>query len=103
MKYAVIEASGTQYLVKEGQFLETEKIVGDKGQTLEFDKLLLYVNEDKVEIGKSYVAGKKVYATIEEQAKDQKIYVYKFRAKSRYRRKTGHRQSITKIKITKID
>lgn len=102
MKYAVIETSGNQFQVTEGQIIETEKMEGDKGVEITFDKVLMIVDGENVVIGQPYIAGKKVLAQIEEQTKDAKLYIYKYKSKSRYRRKTGHRQLKTKIKINKI-
>lgn len=102
MKYAVIETSGAQYQVSEGRTVELEKIEGDKGTKVTFDKVLLIADGENVEIGKPYLEGKQVIGEVEEQYKDKKLYVFKYRSKSRYRRKTGHRQEKTKIKINKI-
>ncbi|KKP70262.1 50S ribosomal protein L21 [candidate division CPR3 bacterium GWF2_35_18] len=102
MKYAVIETSGNQFQVAEGQIIETEKVEGEKGLELTFDKVLMIVDGEEVSVGTPYLEGKKVLAQIEEQTKADKLYIYKYKSKSRYRRKAGHRQLKTKIKINKI-
>ena len=102
MKYAVVQTCGSQYQVQEGQFLNLEKLAGKKGDEIIFDKVLLSVDGDKVEIGTPVLQDKKVVGEIIEQFKDKKMYVYKYKSKSRYRRKMGHRQQKTKVKIKKI-
>ena len=102
MKYAVIEISGEQHLVQEGQVLNVEKIEGNDGSNLKIDKILLFVDGEKVEIGKPYLDKIKVDLQIIKQYKDKKLDVYKYRSKSRYRRKIGHRQQLTQVKINKI-
>ena len=102
MKYAVIEISGSQHKVAEGEELEVDKIEGKKGKKLTFDKVLLVVDEKKRKIGNPLVKEAKVTAEILEQFKGKKIRVATFKAKSRYRRVIGHRSLLTKIKIGKI-
>lgn len=102
MKYAVIQTGGKQYQVTEGDTIEIEKILGKAKDKIDFDKVLLVVNEDKMEIGKPLVKRAVVTAEIVEQKKGLKIRVAKFRAKSRYRKVKGHRQRITVVNIKKI-
>ncbi len=102
MKYAVVEISGKQYKVAEGEEFEVDKIEGDKGKKLTLDKVLLIVDEKKRKIGKPIVRGAKVTAEILEQFKGKKIRVATYKAKSRYRRVIGHRSQLTRIKIKKI-
>lgn len=101
--FAVIATGGKQYLVKEGDSLRIEKIEGVKGDAVDFDKVLLIAEEDgsKVEVGTPNLSAK-VKAEILEQAKADKISVVKYKAKVRYRKRVGHRQLFTKVKITKI-
>ncbi|TSC56389.1 MAG: large subunit ribosomal protein L21 [Parcubacteria group bacterium Gr01-1014_18] len=101
---AVIKTGGKQYPVQEKQRIEVEKLEGEIGACLEFPEVLLVAQEDgsSVQIGKPYVAGAMVCATILEQGKGDKIHVIKFHNKTRYRRKIGHRQLFTKLEITKI-
>lgn len=104
MSLAVIYTGGKQYLVKPNQILKIEKIPGEKGQEVVFDKILMIANEDgsEVKIGKPYLEGASVKAEILEQARSKKIRVVKFKRKVRYNREKGHRQYFTKMKITQI-
>lgn len=102
MKYAVVEISGKQFIVSNGDILDIEKIDIDKKKLI-FDKLLLVNDGKKVSIGNPYLKNAKVEAEIVKQFKDKKIRVAKFRAKSRYRLVKGHRQPKTKIKIVSIN
>jgi large subunit ribosomal protein L21 len=96
---AVIETGGKQYLVSPKEKLAIEKISGNAGDNITFDKVLLTIDGEKVALGKPYLAGAKVAAKIVEQSKADKLVVFKYRAKSRYRRKTGHRQQQTVVEI----
>jgi large subunit ribosomal protein L21 len=100
--YAVIHTGGKQYKVAPGEHLRIEKIAGDKGAKVSFDKVLL-VGGDAVKVGKPYVAGAKVNAEIVVQDRAKKIIVFKLRRRKNYRRKYGHRQPFTEIKITGIE
>jgi large subunit ribosomal protein L21 len=100
-KYAVIRTGGKQYKVSEGQQVKIEKLPVEAGKTLEFDEVLLSVDGDKVEIGTDKLPIK-VSATVVDQIRDKKISVFKYKAKTGYHKKTGHRQSLTVVKIDKI-
>lgn len=102
MKYAVVKIGGSQYKVAEGDEIEVEKIEGDKGKTIEFDQVLLLVDEAKVKIGKPFIKGVEVKAKILDQFKGKKIRVATYKAKSRYRRVKGHRKQLTRVKISSI-
>ncbi|MDP2668410.1 MAG: 50S ribosomal protein L21 [bacterium] len=99
MKLAVIETGGKQYLVAEGQKIQVEKLDGEAGVKLTFDKVLMLANGDKVEIGKPYLTGKKVSAELTEQKRLPKVITFKYHSKTRYRNKKGHRQPVTMVKI----
>lgn len=101
MKYAVIKTGGKQYKVVENQVLSVEKLEGD-GKSFVFDEVLLLVDGDKVEIGAPTLAGVKVYADVIAEVKGEKIEVFKYKSKSRYRKHTGHRQKYTQVKISGI-
>ncbi len=101
-KYAVVRTGGKQYKVSAGDKLKIEKIAVEPGKSFEFDEVLLSVDGDKVEIGQP-VLKSKVKATVLEQVKAKKIHVFKYKAKTGYHKKTGHRQNLTEIKIDKID
>lgn len=101
--YAVVETGGKQYKVSEGDVIYVEKLEGNQGDSIDLDKVLLVSNEGDIKVGKPYVEGAKVSASIEEQGKAKKILVFKFKAKKDYRKKQGHRQPFTKLKISKIN
>ena len=102
--YAVITTGGKQYLVKEGQTLAVEKLLGDVGASLTFANVLLTFDEkgEQVQVGAPHVASAKVEGTILEQGKGEKVVIVKYKPKVHYRRKRGHRQLFTKVKIEKI-
>ena len=100
--YAVIETGGKQYRVSQGEVLRVEKIPGSRGDTVVFDKILL-VGDEHIRTGDPYVKDYVVKATVLRQGKDRKIRVFKYKAKSNYRRRYGHRQPFTEIKIASIE
>lgn len=102
--FAVIQTGGKQYLVKTGQVLKIEKLPGEKGSQVVFDKVLMTASEDgaEVKLGHPYLEGAKVSAEILEQGRGKKVLVIKYKPKVRYRRKRGHRQYFTKVKIIQI-
>ena len=100
--YAVIQTGGKQYRVEPGQTLSVEKLPGDAGDTVNFDDVLLVAGEDKVTVGRPLVSGAQVKASIVEQGKDKKVVVFKFQRRKNYRRRYGHRQLFTSIKIDEV-
>ncbi len=102
MNYAIVLISGKQFQVSEGEIIEVTKVDAKKGKTLIFDKILLFNDGQKTMIGQPYVKDLQVEGEITEQLKGKKLYVSKFKSKVRYRRKTGFRPHLTRIKITKI-
>jgi large subunit ribosomal protein L21 len=101
--YAVIRTGGKQYRVSEGDTLRVEKLPGEKGSSIEFGDVLLVGGGDAVKIGQPTVSGAKVRAEIVEAGRGKKIIVYKFKRRKNYRRKIGHRQDFTLLKITGIE
>ncbi|WZL71571.1 50S ribosomal protein L21 [Clostridiaceae bacterium 35-E11] len=101
--YAIIETGGKQYRVQEGDTLFVEKLEVNPGETVEFDKVLALSKEGQLSVGTPVVNGAKVSATVVENGKAPKIIVFKYKAKKDYRKKQGHRQPYTKIKIEKIN
>lgn len=99
--YAVIRTGGKQYRVSEGERLRVEKLDGAVGDSLQFDQVLMLGGE-KVQIGKPLIAGATVMAEIIAQDRAKKIIVYKYRRRKNYRRKAGHRQPFTELKVTSI-
>jgi large subunit ribosomal protein L21 len=100
--YAVVETGGKQYRVAVGQEIDVEKLDGEDGAEVTLDRVLLVATGEQVSVGSPLVEGARVLATIEQQAKADKIVVFKFRAKKRYRRKRGHRQLVTRLRIREI-
>ena len=100
--YAVIETGGKQYRVTEGETLRVEKLETSAGDKLSFDTLLFADDAGKVVVGKPRVPGVKVSAEVVEQGLGPKITIFKYRRRKNYRRKAGHRQPYTAIKITRI-
>lgn len=100
--YAVIETGGKQYRVQEGDVLFVEKLDANEGDTINFDKVLLMSKDGEIVAGKPYVEDAKVEASVLEQGKAKKIIVFKYKAKKNYRKKRGHRQPFTKVKVGAI-
>src|SRR3989338_7738605 len=91
---AVIELSGKQYLVKEGDKIKAEKLDAKDGDNIKVDTVLLVGNDAEVKVGPPFVEGASVELPLDKTAKGEKVEILKFRAKSRYRRSTGHRQIV---------
>lgn len=100
--YAIIETGGKQYRVQEGDSIRVEKLNFADGETIKFDKVLLVANDSDLNVGKPYVDGAVVEATVEKQGKNKKVMIFKYKAKKDYRNKKGHRQPYTQVKIEKI-
>ena len=100
--FAIIESGGKQYMVSKGDKIQVEKLDGDAGATVTFDKVL-FVGDDKTyTLGKPVIEGVTVEGKILDQARGDKIRVFKYKAKSKYRKTQGHRQSYTEIEIIKV-
>ncbi len=104
MEFAVIQTGGKQYKVKVGDIITIEKLDGEhaKGDKITFDKVLLVDNGKDTTIGMPYIKGASVDALFETNGRAKKVIVLKYKQKSRYLRKNGHRQPFTKVKITSI-
>ena len=101
--YAIIKTGGKQYKVTEGETVQVEKLDAEIGAEVVFDEVLTVVEGEDVKIGKPVVEGAKVTAKVVEQGKAEKIFVFKYKAKSNYRKRQGHRQPFTAVEITKIE
>lgn len=101
--YAVVATGGKQYRVEAGEILQVEKLAGDVGSEVTFDQVLMLGEGDDVQIGQPIVQGAMVKGHIVEQDRGKKIIVFKYKRRKRYRRKQGHRQSYTAIKIDAIE
>jgi large subunit ribosomal protein L21 len=100
--YAVVSTGGKQYKVQQGETLRIEKIPGDVGSPVTFDQVLMVGDGDNVRVGQPVLANAAVQAQIVEQDKAKKILVFKYKRRKRYRRKQGHRQPYTAIRINGI-
>ncbi|PIR72463.1 MAG: 50S ribosomal protein L21 [Candidatus Nealsonbacteria bacterium CG10_big_fil_rev_8_21_14_0_10_36_24] len=100
---AVIKTGGKQYLVKPGDKIKIEKIEKEGDKEIIFDQVLLVEKNRKIEIGTPLVNGAKVVGKILRQGKSKKVIVFKYKPKTRYKKKAGHRQLFTEIEITKIE
>ena len=101
--YAIIKTGGKQYKVAEGDVIYVEKLEAEEGGEVVFGEVLTLVDGDSVTIGKPVVEGAKVTAKVEAQGKARKIRIFKYKAKSNYRKRQGHRQPFTKVVIEKIE
>lgn len=99
--YAVIETGGKQYKVKQGDTIAVEKLGLEKDASVDFDKVLLIGGEEIV-IGRPYIEGAKVSAKVIEDKKDKKVIIQKYKRKVNYRRKRGHRQTYSLVKVEAI-
>ena len=100
--YAVIKTGGKQYRVAANDTLRVEKIVGEKGATVEFNEVLMVGGDGAAKIGTPLVSGAKVTAEVVEQGRADKVIAFKKRRRKNSRRKRGHRQELTTVKITNI-
>ena len=100
--YAVIVTGGKQYRVKVGDHIAVERIHADAGSDVTIDQVLLVGGNGETRIGTPVVDGASVTAHVDEHGRGEKIIVFKFKAKKRYRRRTGHRQELTRLTITGI-
>jgi large subunit ribosomal protein L21 len=100
--YAVIKTGAKQHKVTEGDVLSVEKLIGDKGDEVVFNEVLMVSDDKEVKIGRPFVEGAKVVGEIIAQKKGPKLIVYHMKRRKGFHKKTGHRQSLTSMKITKI-
>lgn len=101
--YAVIESGGKQHRVAVGELVELEKLNADDGKAIEFDKVLMVVDNGEVSVGKPYLQNVKVKAEVVDNYRGKKIRVLKFKRRKNYLKTQGHRQWHTKVKITAIE
>lgn len=100
--YAIIATGGKQYKVSEGDVIRIEKLPVEAGETVVFDQVLA-VSDEELKVGCPTVEGASVSATVEKQGKAKKVIVYKYKRKTGYHKKNGHRQLFTQVKIDKIN
>jgi large subunit ribosomal protein L21 len=100
--FAVIVTGGKQYRVQEGSVLRVEKLSGSEGSAVEFGQVLLVGEGTNIKVGKPFLDGGKVTATIQSHGKGDKVRIVKFRRRKHYKREKTHRQPYTEIKVTGI-
>ena len=101
--YAVLNSGGKQYKVRKGEILRVEKLPGEVGSPVIFDRILMFSDGEDVNIGQPVLEGVAVKGHIVEQGKAKKIIVFKYKRRKRYRRKRGHRQEYTAVQIDSIE
>ncbi len=101
--YAIIASGGKQYKIQEGEILRVEKISGELGASVSFDRVLMFSDGENVSIGTPVLDNIVVRGHIVEQGKAKKIIVFKYKKRKGYRRKQGHRQQFTGVKIDSIE
>ena len=102
MTYAVIRTGGKQYRVAPGDVLRIERLPGEVGASVDFEEVLLAAADGAIRIGTPLVEGARVHAEIVGQGRARKILVFKKKRRKNYRRRRGHRQSITTVRVTEI-
>jgi len=100
--YAVLQSGGKQYKVKEGDIINLESLEGEIGDTIEIDSVLLIADSENIKIGQPLVPDAKVIGSIINHGKAKKITIFKSKRRKGYRKKQGHRQTLTRLKINKI-
>jgi len=100
--YAIIKTGGKQYRVNEGDVISVEKLDVASGEKVVFDEILVVSKDGELQVGAPVVTGAKVEGTVVQQGKEKKVIVFKYKPKKDYRKKQGHRQPFTKVKIEKI-
>ena len=100
--YAIVDSGGKQYKVQEGEILRVEKLTGEVGDSVSFDRILMFSDGENVNVGTPLLEDVAVTGHIVEQGKAKKIIVFKYKRRKRYRRKRGHRQKFTAVKVDSI-
>ena len=103
MRYAIVASGGKQYVAREGETLEVDRLGQPEGETFEFSEVLLAAEGDQVLVGMPVVDGARVRATILGEVRAKKVVVFRYQPKKRRRRKVGHRQTYSRLKIEEID
>ena len=101
--FAVMRTGGKQYRVEPGMLLDIEKIPGEVGETVQFPEVLLLAEGERVQVGQPLVQGVSVSGRIVDQKKGPKLLIFKKRRRQGYRKKTGHRQQLTRIEVQQIE
>jgi len=101
--YAIVSSGGKQYKAKEGEILRLEKLPGDVGAPVSFEEVLMFSDGENINVGKPNLENVAVNGKIVAQGKNKKIVVFKYKRRKRYRKKQGHRQQYTAVKIESIN
>ena len=101
--YAVIQTGGKQYRVAPGDELRVEKLAGEKGDMISFDRVILTSDGENVQVGRPYLENIKVMGRVLHQGKDRKVIVFKFKRRKGYRRTKGHRQPFSLVRIERVE
>jgi large subunit ribosomal protein L21 len=101
--YAIVECGGRQYRAEEGHSFSVEKLPYEVGEQVLLDQVLLVADGETITVGRPGVEGASVKATVIDQYRGKKIFVWKYRPRKRYRRRQGHRQSYTRLRVDTID
>ena len=102
INYAIVQTGGKQYRLTPGQRVSVEKLDVEEGDVVELDQVLMITQDEDVVLGTPTIDGAKVLAEVERQGKGKKIVVFKYKSKVRYRRKRGHRQLVTDLRVVEI-
>lgn len=100
--FAIIKTGGKQYVVEPNQKIRIEKIIGEKGSSVTFPEVLLTSDGSSVRVGEPFITGAVVEGEVIEQTREKKKLVFRYHSKTRYRKRKGHRQHVTDVKITSI-
>jgi large subunit ribosomal protein L21 len=102
MKYAIVEDGGKQYKAVIGESIDVDRYLLEVGEEIDLDRVLLISDGENVKVGKPFIQGAKIQATVIAQVKGPKIIVFRYKAKERIRSKTGHRQKYTRVRVDAI-
>lgn len=100
--YAVVETGSKQYRVAVGEAVDVDRMTGNEGEKISLDKVLMVADDDKIRVGAPYVEGARVDAEIVTQGRGPKLIVFKMKRRKKMRKKAGHRQDFTRLKVTGI-
>ena len=100
MNYAIIESGGKQFRVENGSVILVEKLIAEVGETVTFDRVIFVSKDGQISYGSPYLSGFTVTGVVQEQGKHKKVHIFKYKSKSNYRRRSGHRQPFTKVLVS---
>jgi len=100
--YAMVEIKGKQYKAEEGALLRVEKVQAQAGDVVEFDSVLMIRKDDDIQLGSPYVKGASLKAVVEDHGREKKIIVFKYKRRKNYKRKHGHRQAYSLLRVKEI-